>query len=138
MKEPPSEQINGINLSTTGSVCLCNMNGISLGFLAQIGKVINGFSAALLFNFSYQHNGLQMAIYNNSYIVKGLQIGGSNSAVRMIGVQVGVSNTPKAITGLQIGVFNKSKKLRGIQIGIWNVNQKRKLPLINWNFKKLE
>ena len=38
--------------------------------------------------------------------------------------------------GLQIGVVNKSKNLRGIQIGIWNVNQKRRLPLINWNFKR--
>jgi hypothetical protein len=37
--------------------------------------------------------------------------------------------------GVQIGLINKSKKLKGLQIGLWNVNQKRKLPLINWNFK---
>jgi hypothetical protein len=40
------------------------------------------------------------------------------------------------MSGLQIGIVNKSKNLRGIQIGIWNVNQKRKLPLLNWNFKQ--
>ncbi len=37
--------------------------------------------------------------------------------------------------GLQIGVVNKAKRLRGIQLGIWNINERRKLPLINWNFR---
>jgi hypothetical protein len=35
--------------------------------------------------------------------------------------------------GLQIGIFNASKHTKGVQLGIWNKNEKRKLPIINWN-----
>lgn len=44
----------------------------------------------------------------------------------------------KEFKGLQIGIRNKSDNMKGIQIGLWNVNGKRKLPIINWNFKNLK
>jgi hypothetical protein len=54
----------------------------------------------------------------------------------MKGVQISAFNYINTGSGLQIGLFNTSQNFKGIQIGLWNVNQKRKLPIINWNFKK--
>ena len=107
-KEPISERINGISLSATGTACDCITNGINIGFIGNINYQVNGLTASLLMNFAQKHNGLQFAMFNEAYYM----------------------------TGLQIGLFNKSDKSRGIQIGLWNINQKRKLPLINWNFKR--
>jgi len=53
----------------------------------------------------------------------------------MNGLQIGISNTGRRARGLQIGLVNESDNLKGVQIGLWNVNKKRKLPIINWNFK---
>jgi hypothetical protein len=54
----------------------------------------------------------------------------------MKGVSVApFANFGKKCRGLQIGAFNKCDDFKGIQIGWWNENEKRKLPLINWNFK---
>jgi hypothetical protein len=66
-----------------------------------------GINAALLDNYSDDFGGVQVSCFNNS----------------------------KKMKGLQVGLVNKSEHLRGIQLGLWNVNEKRKLPLINWNFK---
>ena len=119
---PISEKINGLNLSTTGTFCNCTTNGLSAGFIGQINYKINGFSSSLMMNYAQIHNGFQMAIINESYLLNGLQFG--------------LYNYGHKTKGVQFGLFNKSENLRGIQIGLWNVNQKRKLPLINWNFKK--
>jgi len=73
----------------------------------SFGKKINGISFNLLWNLYYRING----------------------------VSIGVSNSSLEIKGVQLGIINKTVKLRGIQIGIWNKNEKRSLPLINWNFK---
>ncbi len=117
-----SEVINGLNIST-GSWCDCNYNGLTIAAIGQYGKLGQGFSLAGGWNIIDKQNGLQIAlITNSSYYMKGVQI----SAFNYI-------NTG---SGLQIGLFNESKNFKGIQIGLWNVNQKRKLPIINWNFKK--
>jgi hypothetical protein len=42
-------------------------------------------------------------------------------------------NDAYIMRGLQIGIFNTSKHTKGVQLGIWNKNEKRKLPIINWN-----
>ena len=119
--EPISEKINGLSLSLTGTVCDCVTNGVSAGLVGQINYQVNGFSGSILMNFTQIHNGIQMAFVNESYYMNGLQIG--------------AINVGHVATGIQIGIFNKSNNLKGIQIGLWNINQKRKLPLINWNFK---
>lgn len=118
--EPLSERINGINLSASGTACDCTTNGIAAGFIGQIQFKVNGISATLFMNFTQIHNGVQISIGNESY--------------KMAGIQAGFSNMGHYARGLQIGLSNKSKNLRGVQIGLWNINQKRKLPLINWNF----
>jgi hypothetical protein len=121
--EPLSERINGLNLSTSGTLCHCLTNGLAAGFIAQINFQVNGISTAVMMNFSQKHNGIMAAAHlNDAYYMNGLQ-------VALFG------NSANELKGVQIGVLNKANKLKGIQIGLWNVNQKRKLPFINWNFK---
>jgi hypothetical protein len=120
--QPRSERINGISLTGTGTVCNCVVNGASAALFWKMEYKVNGFSASLFINTAQVHNGIQAAgLYNASYKAKGLQIGAFNSS--------------QHFSGLQIGLFNESKKLRGIQIGLWNINERRKFPIINWNFK---
>ena len=135
-KEPLSERINGLNLSTSGTVCHCLTNGLTAGLIGQINFQVNGISTSLFMNFSQKNNGIMTALFNEAYYMSGLQIGLSNYGYKTNGLQLGLlSNGSKEMKGMQIGLYNKSEKLRGIQIGLWNVNQKRKLPLLNWNFK---
>lgn len=105
-EEPATERINGINISATGSSGVYEINGISLGVIGHFTKRVNGISASVL-NYANQHNGIQVGVFiNECYKMR----------------------------GLQIGVLNKSRKTKGLQLGLWNINEKRKLPLINWNF----
>ena len=117
-----SEVINGLNIST-GSWCDCNYNGLTIAAVGQYGKLGQGFSLAGGWNIIDKQNGLQIALI-------------ANSSYYMNGVQISAFNYINTGNGLQIGIFNKSENFKGIQIGLWNVNQKRKLPLINWNFKE--
>lgn len=70
-------------------------------------------------------------------VVKGICITGLVSKIEEFqGLTIGgISNTSFKGRGLQIGLVNRCKNLRGVQVGLWNVNSKRKLPLINWNFR---
>lgn len=136
-KEPLSERINGLNLSASGSACHCLTNGLTAGYIGQIHFQVNGLSTSLFMNFTQKHNGVMTALFNDAYYMNGLQIGFSNNGYKTKGLQIGVlGNNADEMKGVQIGLFNKSKKLKGLQIGLWNVNQKRKLPLFNWNFKR--
>lgn len=105
-REPIDDWVNGFNLSPTGTLCNCNVNGFSGGTIASMNMKVNGVSFTPL-NYVLDHNGLQLAISNQSYHMK----------------------------GLQIGLFNKAVKLKGLQFGLWNKNRKRSLPFVNWNFK---
>jgi hypothetical protein len=107
-KDTISEQINGISLAASGTVCECAINGASFGYIGQIVRKVNGVSATIFMNFSQVHNGIQLAFVNQAY----------------------------RMSGLQIGLFNGSRDTWGIQIGLWNVNERRKMPVINWNFKR--
>lgn len=118
--QPLSERINGISLTGTGTVCNCVVNGASAALFWKMEYKVNGISASIFFNTSQIHNGIQAGLFNSSYITNGLQIGGVNGS--------------NYFSGLQIGLVNGSKKTRGVQIGLWNINERRKLPIINWNF----
>jgi len=120
LKEPLSERINGISLSAAGTACDCSINGINLGLIGHATRSVNGISIAGFANLSQKLNGIQMSFFNETYSMSGLQ--------------VGLTNNSEKFNGIQIGLINKTNKLKGIQLGIWNVNQKRKFPLINWNF----
>lgn len=116
-----SEVINGVNLST-GSWCDCNYNGWTIAAVGQYGKLGNGLSLAGGWNMIDKQNGVQLSII-------------TNSSYYMSGVQISAFNFIHTGKGLQIGVLNRSKNFKGIQLGLWNVNQKRSLPIINWNFE---
>ena len=102
--------INGLQLS------LINMeptvtNGLEINVSSNINTyaVINGMSVSPFFNLHHEMKGVSVA------------------PLAIIG---------QKCRGIQIGLYNQCKDFRGIQIGGWNENGKRKLPLINWNFKK--
>lgn len=136
-QEPFSERISGLNLSALGSGCHCLTNGLTAGLIGQIHFQVNGISTSLMTNFIQKQNGLMAAMYNDAYYLNGLQVGVRNNGSKTKGVQIGLlDNRARKMKGLQIGLFNNSENFFGLQIGLWNVNQKRKLPLINWNFKK--
>lgn len=88
------------------------VNGISFSAWMSGGKQINGLSLNLLSNFYEQVNGISIGLLNQAAMTR----------------------------GMQIGLVNNSLALRGFQFGIWNKNEKRSLPILNWNFsdKKLE
>ncbi len=132
-----SERINGLSLSTTGTVCHCLTNGVTVGLVGQINFEVNGISASLVMNVTEKHSGVMATMLSNeAYYMNGLQIGLFNTGVKTRGVQIGATNrAPKVMKGVQLGIFNKTGRLKGVQLGLWNVNQKRKLPIINWNFK---
>ena len=102
-------RINGISISGGGiGGHDINVNGLNLSGLNTLTGKTNGFSVCILINISG--------------VVNGVSIGG-------------LINNSIQTKGLQIGLFNKTTRLRGFQIGLWNRNEKRNLPIINWNFK---
>ena len=132
-----TEKINGLNLSGSGTVCEdCIVNGITLGAIGQYLYATNGISISFVGLIAEKHNGLQLSMFNETHLGNGMQLGLSNDAIDFNGVQVSLlGNHAIKSRGIQVGLFNKSKNLKGLQFGLWNVNQKRKMPLINWNFK---
>ncbi|MDO5509836.1 MAG: hypothetical protein Q4F57_04010 [Weeksellaceae bacterium] len=135
-KKPLSERINGLNLSASGTSCKCLTNGMTAGLMGQIHHQVNGVSLSIFMNFTQKHNGIMAALLNDAYYMNGWQIGLNNTGYKTKGLQIAIfGNLATEMNGLQIGLFNYSEKLNGVQIGLWNVNQRRKLPLINWNFK---
>ncbi|MCC3216731.1 hypothetical protein LIV57_15805 [Chryseobacterium sp. X308] len=102
--------INGLQLS------LINMeptvtNGLEINVSSNINTyaVTNGMSVSPFFNVHHEMKGVSVAP---------------------------LANIGQKCRGIQIGLYNQCKDFRGIQIGGWNENGRRKLPLINWNFKK--
>ncbi|NIF04248.1 hypothetical protein F3J23_02240 [Chryseobacterium sp. Tr-659] len=103
-------KINGLQLS------LINMeptvtNGLEINVSSNISTyaVTNGVSVSPFFNLHHEIKGVSAAP---------------------------LANVGMKCRGLQIGLYNKCGNFIGVQIGMWNENGKRKLPLINWNFKK--
>ncbi len=129
------EIINGINIST-GTLGKVNFNGITLAGIAQFGILNNGIALAGIWNAMNKSNGIQVSILLNETLYNnGIQISLQNTSLKMRGLQIGAVNYGKEMYGIQIGLFNRSKKTRGIQLGLWNINEKRKFPILNWNFK---
>lgn len=120
---PPHEQpekVNGINLSATGGMCY-RVNGISIGGLTQVNWRINGISVT--------------GMANITEVMNGIQYGTVNICSKANGIQLGMGVRTERLRGIQIGLINASKNTRGVQIGLWNENEKRKLPILNWNFR---
>ncbi len=149
-----NEIVNGVNLSV-GTNSFIDVNGFTISAISQSLKNSNGISISGLGSASFRNNGIQIAggstgsIFSNGIIVSyinasvhtgnGIQISSFNDYVNFTGLQVGLVNDIDGISenfsGLQIGLYNCAKKLKGVQLGLINKNEKRTLPLINWNFK---
>ncbi|MGE7775170.1 hypothetical protein ACQKLP_10625 [Chitinophaga sp. NPDC101104] len=113
------EKVNGINLSALGSMTY-RVNGISLGLIGQVNTRVNGISFSAI-NVTEKHNGIQLGVVS---ITK-----------NMCGIQLSFNAISDQVRGVQIGLLTSSSNTRGLQFGLWNVNEKRKLPILNWNFR---
>ncbi|ROI00588.1 LA_2272 family surface repeat-containing protein [Chryseobacterium daecheongense] len=128
-------QVNGINISAAGYVRGVNHNGVSLS-MYNYGNTMNGMLVSAITTDIEKGNGVLISgLGISAKELKGLSISIFNDANTLKGMQIGFHNKATTGKGLQIGIVNKSDKLRGLQIGFWNKNGKRKLPLVNWNFK---
>jgi hypothetical protein len=138
LKRPYAETINGINLSPIGTGCDCKINGLNIYGAGSMTEQVNGISTGLFMNVTERQNGVQGSIgFNITYELNGAQIAliGNSNRGRVRGAQISAQNETRELKGLQIGLVNKTSKIKGIQLGLWNVNDKRKRPLINWNFR---
>ncbi|KFF18109.1 hypothetical protein [Chryseobacterium sp. JM1] len=101
------------------------INGMQLSIVNMEPTVTNGLELSLSSNISAPSvtNGMAVSpLYNFHHTTKGVVISP-------------LANVSQKCRGVQVALINVCKDSRGIQIGFWNENEKRKLPLINWNFK---
>jgi hypothetical protein len=82
------------------------------------------------------HNGILIAAFGTyTEYLNGVSLSAWMSAgTEVNGIVIALVNHVNTGRGLQVGLINKANNFRGIQIGLWNRNDKRSLPLINWNF----
>jgi hypothetical protein len=111
-----------------------NINGITLSVAGLIipGSV-KGIAATPWLSFIHEVSGVNINVASITYRQRGIGISlFFNSTVEMSGIQLSLNNKAKRANGLQVGLVNRTQNLRGIQIGLWNINEKRKLPMFNW------
>ncbi len=109
------------------------INGLALSLSGDLNGYVNGVSISAFCGFSGVTNGLVAnPLFTCSSIVNGVTIGAINYALIVKGVQLGIFNQSVTVKGIQIGLVNKTSGKGGLQIGLWNKNQKRALPIINW------
>ncbi|SDJ36558.1 LA_2272 family surface repeat-containing protein [Chryseobacterium jejuense] len=105
---------------------MTKINGVQLSLINMEPTVTNGLEINVSSNINTYAitNGVAVSpLYNLHHEIKGVSV-------------APFANVGQKCRGLQIGLYNSCKDFRGIQIGAWNENGKRRLPLINWNFKK--
>jgi len=97
-------------------------NGILVSPLGTFTPQVNGLTFSLFMSMGQKVNGLSFNLFWNLYNY-------------INGISISLVNTTGTMKGMQVGLVNKSANLRGIQFGLWNKNEKRSLPILNWNFK---
>lgn len=108
-REFPEAIINGINISQN-QVGGIRIRGINLNAACSHIDEVHGISINGFTHYSHIMHGVSIAT---------------------------LRNWCAEMRGVQIGIYNRADDLRGFQFGLWNVNARRKLPLVNWQFKKL-
>jgi hypothetical protein len=99
------------------------VQGLQAGLINMEPTIVNGLDVNVTGSFESKTNGLTISlVMNKHYISNGLTFA-------LIG------NHDTKCNGVQIGLINSAVDLKGLQIGLWNKNQKRNMPIINWNFK---
>ncbi|WP_419870066.1 LA_2272 family surface repeat-containing protein [Chryseobacterium sp. CT-SW4] len=105
-------KINGMQLSIINlEPTITNGVGINISGNINTYAITNGVAISPFLNIHQEMNGASVATF---------------------------AHVGKKCRGIQVGIFNKCGNFKGVQIGLWNENGKRKLPLINWNFKAEE
>ena len=133
-----NEKIYGLNLET-GNYSSKDVYGVSFTAMLHYSRKSNGINIAGLSNTIERANGLIVAYGGNEvYKGNGAMVGiFGNSAHHFNGIQIsGVNRIEDRGVGLQIGIFNKASDFRGLQLGLWNKNDKRSLPILNWQFSE--
>ncbi|HMG89832.1 MAG TPA: hypothetical protein VK589_07225 [Chryseolinea sp.] len=102
--------IKGVDLSAGGAFGPTEITGFYIGGVSTIVNKLDGFSLT--------------GVHTIAHEMKGFSISG-------------LRNQSRRARGVQIALFNSSLDFRGIQFGLWNKNQRRSLPFVNWNFKKV-
>ena len=115
------ERVYGLDFALSGSAISGEVIGLSIGAIGGSKTRMKGLMIHGLGNIVEDLYGGQFAIW-------------FNMTSRLRGVQIGMWNMSQKSIGLQIGLVNKTEDLSGFQIGLWNKNNKRSLPLINWDF----
>ncbi len=135
-EETSTVTVNGLHISTGGMVDGEKLNGVGISIYHH-ARVTNGVSVNFYNNTSGNLTGIHISGFANSsekgYGLHMAFIGNDSDDFK--GLQISGFNESKKMRGVQIGLVNKAGNLKGFQLGLWNVNEKRKLPLINWNFK---
>lgn len=136
MSESLTEKVYGFNISS-GTFGTMEINGFSGALMIQYIYRMNGLSIAYLGNLMEKQNGISISVLGNEiYKSNGLLVGFGNGVHHFNGIQVGAANSViDNGVGIQIGLFNTAKNFKGLQLGLWNKNDKRTLPILNWNFK---
>ncbi len=99
------------------------VHGLQVGLINMEPTIVNGLDINITGSLESKTNGLTISlVMNKHYISNGLTFA-------LIG------NHDTKCNGVQIGLINSAVDLKGLQIGLWNKNQKRNMPIINWNFK---
>jgi len=128
--------VNGLHLSTGGMMDGKKLNGLGISMYHH-SRTTNGLSVNFFNNTSGNLNGVHVSGFANSS-EKGIGLNMAflgNYSNDFKGMQISVFNDSEKMRGVQIGLVNKTKNLKGFQFGLWNVNERRKFPIINWNFK---
>jgi hypothetical protein len=126
------KKLNGVSLSGIYSDYY-EINGWALApFLAS--KNFKGFGVGISNKFNNLY-GMQLGVFNVVGKKKGVQLGLiKNFSINSKGLQLSSFNMSKDISGVQIGLINVAEKTHGFQFGLLNINEKRWMPIINWNF----
>lgn len=139
-----SEKINGISISTFGSVGKINVNGIGINGIGCHYQKFNG----ILFNGTVCHmrihNGLLVSgMFNSVDSQRGVSLCAFYNRINNgKGLIIcAIKNKARYYDGIQISLFNETKSGRLIQFGLLNYigdNPKllRYLPFVNMRFKK--
>jgi len=137
-KDDLTEKIYGFNLAS-GSFENINVTGISVTGFIHYSKRHNGIAMAGLINQVESANGIVAALGGNGvFRGNGIMISSvwGNGAAYFNGLQISAENVIGTKgSGVQIGLFNSAKNFKGLQFGLWNKNDKRSLPILNWQFK---
>ncbi|KAA6303082.1 MAG: hypothetical protein EZS26_000685 [Candidatus Ordinivivax streblomastigis] len=111
------------NLSEINFGAYKKVYGLQIGPLSYEPSVICGLDINLMSIESKVH-GITVSCFTGQHdVVNGFAISA-------------IGNNDIQCNGAQVGLFNTCSDLRGFQFGLWNKNQKRALPIINWNFSK--